>query len=167
MVKLAEINRTSTFAWSHESLPLLVTGTVAGAVDANFSLSSILELWLVFNPVEDEKDKPLVSLNVDARFHALAWLKPFGKHTQGLIAGGYENGTVEFWDAAVLLSSKDLKKASVLRMSAHAGPVKTLLFHPTQNHVMVSGGSKGQILVWDLETKAEPTSPGQAMTPMD
>jgi protein transport protein SEC31 len=45
-MKLKEIHRTSTFAWSPEaSLPLLATGTVAGALDESFSNESQLELW--------------------------------------------------------------------------------------------------------------------------
>ncbi len=45
-MKLKEIHRTSTFAWSPEaSLPLLATGTVAGALDESFSNESQLEIW--------------------------------------------------------------------------------------------------------------------------
>ena len=45
-MKLKEIHRTSTFAWSpYTSLPLLATGTVAGALDASFSNDSQLEIW--------------------------------------------------------------------------------------------------------------------------
>jgi protein transport protein SEC31 len=45
-MKLKEIRRTSTFAWSPEaSLPLLATGTVAGALDESFSNESQLEIW--------------------------------------------------------------------------------------------------------------------------
>ena len=45
-MKLKEIHRTSTFAWSPTaSLPLLATGTVAGALDESFSNESQLELW--------------------------------------------------------------------------------------------------------------------------
>ena len=45
-MKLKEIHRTSTFAWSpYASLPLLATGTVAGALDASFSNDSQLEIW--------------------------------------------------------------------------------------------------------------------------
>jgi len=40
------ISRTSTFAWSPgQHPPLLATGTVAGAFDANFSNASQLELF--------------------------------------------------------------------------------------------------------------------------
>lgn len=45
-MKLKEIHRTSTFAWSPSApLPLLATGTVAGALDESFSNESQLELW--------------------------------------------------------------------------------------------------------------------------
>jgi hypothetical protein len=46
VMKLKEIHRTSTFAWSPEaSLPVLATGTVAGALDESFSNESQLEIW--------------------------------------------------------------------------------------------------------------------------
>lgn len=46
MVKLKEIHRPSTFAWSPlPSLPLLATGTVAGALDESFSNNGQLEIW--------------------------------------------------------------------------------------------------------------------------
>jgi protein transport protein SEC31 len=45
-MKLKEIHRTSTFAWSPEpTVPLLATGTVAGALDESFSNASALEIW--------------------------------------------------------------------------------------------------------------------------
>jgi hypothetical protein len=44
-MKLKEIHRTSTFAWSPLSKPLLATGTVAGALDESFSNDSQLEIW--------------------------------------------------------------------------------------------------------------------------
>ena len=46
MVRLREIHRTATFAWSPGSaLPLVATGTKAGAVDDSFSNETRLELW--------------------------------------------------------------------------------------------------------------------------
>ena len=45
-MKLKQIHRTSTFAWSPLSaLPLIATGTVAGALDESFSNESQLEIW--------------------------------------------------------------------------------------------------------------------------
>lgn len=45
-MKLKEVHRTATFAWSpSQSVPLLATGTVAGALDESFSNDSQLEIW--------------------------------------------------------------------------------------------------------------------------
>lgn len=45
-MKQKEIHRTATFAWSPtSSLPLIATGTVAGALDESFSNESQLEIW--------------------------------------------------------------------------------------------------------------------------
>lgn len=166
MVKIGEINRTSTFAWSLDALPLLATGTVAGAVDINFTSSATLEIWEIFSPTK--KNEPIFTASVEHKFYALAWSKPFENRPKGLIAGAFEDGTVEFWDADVLIKSKNLKKASVHKSTKHSGgAVKSLQFNPIQHHVLVTGGSNGQIFVWDTKTFGEPFSPGQAMTPMD
>lgn len=46
-MKLKEIQRTATFAWgtSSDSLPLIATGTVSGALDETFSNVGHLEIW--------------------------------------------------------------------------------------------------------------------------
>lgn len=45
-MKLKLIHRTSTIAWSPASaIPVLATGTVAGALDESFSNDSRLEIW--------------------------------------------------------------------------------------------------------------------------
>ena len=56
-MKLKEIHRTSTFAWSPASaLPILATGTVAGALDESFSNESQLEIWAPDFLAKDEFD---------------------------------------------------------------------------------------------------------------
>lgn len=46
MVRLREVPRTATFAWSPAiASTFLATGTRAGAVDADFSNDTQLELW--------------------------------------------------------------------------------------------------------------------------
>ena len=46
MVRLREIPRTATFAWSPgATAPWIVTGTKSGAVDIDFSNETCLELW--------------------------------------------------------------------------------------------------------------------------
>ena len=45
-MKLKEIHRTATFAWSpSQSIPFLASGTVSGALDESFSNESQLEVW--------------------------------------------------------------------------------------------------------------------------
>ena len=75
MVKLKEIPRTATFAWSPTgSDPLLVTGTVAGAVDADFSSTTQLELWdlsLLDRSPESFDLSPRIALDTSARYEML------------------------------------------------------------------------------------------------
>lgn len=70
MVRLREIPRTATFAWSPgTNLPLLATGTRAGAVDADFSNDTQLELWdLDLNNTEKGLElQPAASIDTDSR----------------------------------------------------------------------------------------------------
>ncbi|ODQ77927.1 hypothetical protein BABINDRAFT_9901 [Babjeviella inositovora NRRL Y-12698] len=161
MVKVHEIKSTSTFAWSSDKKPLLVTGTVAGAVDANFSSASTLEITDVLTKTT------LFSTSIDAKLHALDWSAPFESYTRGLIAGAFENGIVHLWDAAELLSSQDLAKAIVSKSEHHTGPVRALQFNPLQPYVLATTGSRGEIFVWDTKKLSAPFRPGQAMSPME
>lgn len=71
MVRLREIPRTAAFAWSPGSeAPLLVTGTRAGAVDADFSDETKLELWdLSLDDLEQGLElQPLASISTDSRY---------------------------------------------------------------------------------------------------
>ena len=79
-MKLKEIHRTSTFAWSpYASLPLLATGTVAGALDASFSNDSQLEIWAPNFINRDEYDlggtenlPPKATVTTSSRYRLLA-----------------------------------------------------------------------------------------------
>lgn len=71
MVRLREIPRTATFAFSPGSaLPLVVTGTRAGAVDADFSDETKLELWdLNLDDVGQGVElQPIASISTDSRY---------------------------------------------------------------------------------------------------
>jgi protein transport protein SEC31 len=71
MVRLREIPRTAAFAWSPGSdIPLIVTGTRAGAVDADFSDETKLELWdLNLDNVEQGVElQPIASISTDSRY---------------------------------------------------------------------------------------------------
>jgi protein transport protein SEC31 len=71
MVRLREIPRCATFAWSPGSeTPLVVTGTRAGAVDLEFSDETKLELWdLSLDNLEQGVElQPIASISTDSRY---------------------------------------------------------------------------------------------------
>lgn len=70
MGRLREIPRTAAFAWSTGvSQTLLATGTRAGAVNADFSDETKLEIWdLETKSSEGNEAKPLASLTTDSRY---------------------------------------------------------------------------------------------------
>lgn len=155
MVKLAEYPRTATFSWSHDRVPVLATGTASGAIDADFSSTSTLEFWSLLS---FDEAKPKGSIVADARFNDLDWSKD-----NKIVAGALENGTVEFFDADAM--------KSVAKISKHQGSVKTLSFNTKQSNVLVSGGSQGDIFVWDTNkiesADYSPFSSGSRTTPID
>ena len=72
MVRLREIPRTATFAWSPGSgAPFVATGTKAGAVDADFSSETKLELWNLDLGKADQSSelRPVASFTTDSRFY--------------------------------------------------------------------------------------------------
>lgn len=70
MARLREITRTAAFAWSPGAdKPLLVTGTRAGAVDADFSDETKLELWDLNLDLQEQgvELQPIASITSDSR----------------------------------------------------------------------------------------------------
>lgn len=70
MVGLRHIPRTAAFAWSQgPELPLIVTGTRAGAIDADFSDETKLELWdlSLDNLDQGIELQPIASISADSR----------------------------------------------------------------------------------------------------
>lgn len=155
MVKLAEYPRTATFSWSHDRVPVLATGPASGAIDADFSSTSTLELWSLLS---FDGSKPSGSVVADGKFNDLDW-----SGDDKIIAGALENGVVEFFDPKAL--------KSVAKIHKHQGPVKTLKFNAKQNNVLVSGGTQGEIFVWDSNkigsSDYSPFSAGISNTPID
>ncbi|KAG7857778.1 hypothetical protein KL939_003034 [Ogataea angusta] len=161
MVKLREVAETATFAWSYDSMPLMATGTLAGAMDETFSSESALQIWDVFS-----KDVPLAKFSLDNKFTSLAWSKPSEKYERGLLAGAFENGSIQLWNSGSLLDSSDLAASSVAEYQKHTESALQVKFNPLQGHILGSSGTKGEIFIWDTN-KGSSVSPGQAMSPMD
>lgn len=169
MPPFAAIPRTAVHAWCPGALapahPLLVTGTVSGALDDSFSTDSQLELWAPFaDDVQGEGHTartPLASVSLNARFNSLAW----GTHTHhgrtplGTVAAGLDDGGVSLWDPNQLLQQAQHRGSAagglggsggedplIARLeSPHCGPVRGLDFSPAQSNLLATGATNGEV----------------------
>ncbi|KZV73883.1 hypothetical protein PENSPDRAFT_749733 [Peniophora sp. CONT] len=166
-MKLKEIHRTSTFAWSpHASVPLLATGTVAGALDESFSNESQLEIWApaFLDKQEYElggegQSGPKGTVTTGARFNKLAWGFPDATNRpSGVIASGMDNGELAIWDPDRIVAGHD--DPSIFKNSTHTGPVRGLDFNPIQPNLLGSGAVGGEIFIWNMLDPSKPYSPG-------
>ncbi|KAI0900445.1 hypothetical protein F4806DRAFT_448670 [Annulohypoxylon nitens] len=151
MVRLREISRTAAFAWSPGAeKPLLVTGTRAGAVDADFSDETKLELWDLNLDSQDQglELQPLASIAADSRFYDIAWGQPSEDYPQGIIAGALENGSLDLWDAEKLIAGDS--DALISRTSKHTGAIKSLQFNPVRPQILATAGAKGELFIYDV-----------------
>ncbi|KZT07919.1 uncharacterized protein LAESUDRAFT_697968 [Laetiporus sulphureus 93-53] len=174
-MKLKEIHRTSTFAWSPSpSLPLLATGTVAGALDESFSNNGQLEIWAPdfldknqFDLGEEGQAGPKASVTTTSRFNRLAWGYTDGPRARGVIVAGMENGELDIWDPAKILANADPADSLILRNKTHTGAIRGLDFNPIQMNLFASGAVNGEIYIWDLKDPSKPYSPGTRSTKLD
>ncbi|KAI6026643.1 hypothetical protein BKA83DRAFT_95000 [Pisolithus microcarpus] len=166
-MKQKEIYRTATFAWSPNAcLPLIATGTVAGALDESFSNESQLEIWKpdFMNKHEyslgaDSDSKPAGIVKDASRFNRIAWSQAHKDRTSGVIAAGMENAELVLWDPAKIVEYSDASTAVILRNTNHTGPIRGLDFNPVQTNLLCSGAVNGEIYVWDLNDPSKPYSP--------
>ncbi|KAI0634701.1 hypothetical protein C8Q77DRAFT_1103589 [Trametes polyzona] len=174
-MKLKEIHRTSTFAWSPSpELPLLATGTVAGALDESFSNNGQLEIWAPdfldrnqFDLGGEGQVGPKASVTTTSRFNRLAWGYVNGDRPRGVIVAGMENGELDIWDPSKIVANADPSESLILRNKTHTGPVRGLDFNPIQTNLFSSGAVNGEIYVWDLKDPSKPYSPGTRSTKLD
>ncbi|KAK0467509.1 WD40-repeat-containing domain protein [Armillaria novae-zelandiae] len=176
-MKLKEIHRTSTFTWSpSSSLPLIATGTVAGALDESFSNESQLEIWAPDFLDRNEFDLgieghsgPKGAVKNTARFNRLAWGYVDSSRPQGIIAAGMENGELALWDPEKILAGASSSESLILRNNNHTGPVRALDFNPLHTHLFSSGAVNGEVWIWDLKDPTKPYAPtsGSRSTKLD
>ncbi|KAL9005530.1 MAG: hypothetical protein Q9188_001691 [Gyalolechia gomerana] len=171
MVRMQEIPRTATFAWSPVTAStLLATGTRAGAVDADFSNDTQLEIWdLGLDGSETSRElQPIAregNADLENRFHDIAWAKSNDEHPAGLIAGALENGSLDLWSAEKLLTCKE--EAFLSRTSKHSGPIKALQFNPLRHGLLATAGAKGELFISDLNNLANPYRMGNSVARAD
>ncbi|KAI5864224.1 hypothetical protein GGS23DRAFT_488361 [Durotheca rogersii] len=168
MVRLREISRTAAFAWSPGAAkPLVVTGTRAGAVDADFSDETKLELWDLNLDNQDQglELQPIASIAADSRFYDIAWGQPSDDHPQGIIAGALENGSLDLWDAAKLISGES--DALMSRTTKHSGAIKALQFNPLRPQILATAGAKGELFIYDVHDPSNAFRLGNAAARSD
>ncbi|KAJ5380555.1 Protein transport protein sec31 [Penicillium cataractarum] len=167
MVRLREIPRTATFAWSPGAAsPLIATGTRAGAVDVDFSNKTCLELWDLSLDRQDasEELQPVAKIDTDSGFNDLAWAE-FDDTKRGVIAGGLENGSLDLWNADKLLAGSS--DALISRTTKHSGAIKALQFNPKHSNLLATGGAKGELFISDLNNVENPFRLGTAAARTD
>lgn len=158
MVRQREISRTAAFAWSPGAgLPMLATGTKAGAVDADFSDETKLEIWDL--ALEDTQQggelQPIVSITTDSGFHDIAWAPASEVHPRGLIAGALDNGALHLWDVQKLLDKSE--DALISQNTDHTTAISSVEFNPLKPQFLASVGAKGELFIHDV-TDASNTS---------
>ncbi|BFZ64453.1 protein transport protein S31 [Saitoella coloradoensis] len=169
---LKQVPRTATFAWSPTTgLPLLASGTVAGAVDADFSNTTELEIWDLNLLDQSQEAFELKSssgkVSTDARFYDLAWGNVNNERPKGVIAGAMENGALDLWDPSAILDGKTSEEALIMRNTTHTGAIRSLEFNPFQPNLLATAGAKAEIYVWDLANPTKPYAPGGKPSRMD
>ena len=168
MVGLREIPRTATFAWSPSTASsYLATGTRAGAVDADFSNDTQLELWdlKLDDSTQTLELQPLANIDSDSRFHDIAWSKGSDDYPLGIIAGALENGSLDLWDAEKLLNENG--NAHMSRTTNHSGPIKALQFNPFRPELLATAGAKGELFISDLNNIDKAFRMGNAVARAD
>ncbi|BCR88248.1 putative protein transport protein (SEC31) [Aspergillus chevalieri] len=150
MVRLRDIPRTATFAWSPGAAsPLVATGTRAGAVNADFSNETCLELWDLGLGRQDagEELQPVGKIATESGFNDIAWTES-EDNSRGVIAGALENGSLDLWDADKLLSGAS--DPIISRTTKHSGAIKALQFNPRHPNLLATGGANGELYISDL-----------------
>ncbi|KAF2005289.1 hypothetical protein P154DRAFT_616520 [Amniculicola lignicola CBS 123094] len=163
MVRLREIPRTATFAWSPgPTTPLIATGTKAGAVDADFSSETTLELWeLNLDNVEQGVElQPIATINAASRFNDIAWSVPSEQYPLGIIAGALDSGALVLWDAEKLRAGAS--DALIEQIDKHTGPIQAIQFNPFRPHILASAGAKGELYVHDIDDQSKSFRLGKA-----
>ena len=163
MVKLNEINETALFAWSHDSVPMLATGTLSGVMDDTFSSDSHLSIYSPLSG-DDKSNEPIYTASTSGKFSSIDWNN--GKDAS-ILACGLENSTIQLYDTNKILNEKpqDLINARIEEYTKHTTPVLQVKFNPLQSHILASSASKGEIFIWDT-VKHTAITPGQAISPM-
>lgn len=99
------------------------------------------------------------------RFHDITWGPPDEAHPRGIIAGGFENGSLQLWDAEKLISGAS--DAQIAHTTKHSGAIKSLQFNPLKSQILATAGDKGELWIHDINDIENPLRLGNAAARSD
>ncbi|KAI3448846.1 hypothetical protein Pfo_005511 [Paulownia fortunei] len=140
------VNRSALAAFAPDGA-YMAAGTMAGAVDLQFSSTANLDIFEL-DFVSDDRQLILAGT---AREYSL-----------GLIAGGLVDGNIGLWNPKPLIctckkGSDTTENALVGNLSRHRGPVHGLEFNSLSPNLLASGADEGDICIWDVSKPSEPS----------
>ncbi|GFP92420.1 protein transport protein sec31 homolog b [Phtheirospermum japonicum] len=159
------VNRSASTAFSPDGA-YIAAGTMAGAVDLQFSSSANLDIFEL-DFVSDDRQLILAgTVPSTERFNRISWGKAPANsedYSMGLIAGGLVDGNIGIWNPKHMICSDPSKRGSdtsenafVANLSRHKGPVRGLEFNALSPNFIASGADDGEICIWDVIKPSEP-----------
>ncbi|EPS70248.1 hypothetical protein M569_04512, partial [Genlisea aurea] len=159
-------NRSASTAFAPGG-PYIAAGTMAGAVDLQFSSSANLDIFELDFVSDDRQLKLAATVPSSERFNRLSWGRGPGdseEYSLGIIAGGLVDGNIGLWNPKKFICSDTSKKGSdisesalVKNLSTHKGPVRGLEFNSLSSSILASGSDDGDVFIWDLSNPSGPT----------
>ncbi|KAL3537558.1 hypothetical protein ACH5RR_000924 [Cinchona calisaya] len=166
MACIKGVNRSACAAFAPEAA-YLAAGTMAGAVDLQFSSSANLDIFGLDFAADDRQLIFAGSMPSSERFNRLSWGKGPSiseEFSLGLIAGGLVDGNIGLWNPKPMISIQPNKRspeaiegAFLCHLQRHRGPVRGLEFNVHSPNLLASGADEGDICIWDVAKPSEPS----------
>ncbi|KAL3622566.1 hypothetical protein CASFOL_033977 [Castilleja foliolosa] len=153
------VNRSASTAFSPDGA-YIAAGTMAGAVDLQFSSSANLDIFELDFVSDDRQMTLAATVPSSERFNRISWGKaPLNSedYSMGLIAGGLVDGNIGIWNPKHMICSDTSENAFVTNLSRHKGPVRGLEFNALSPIFIASGADDGEVCIWDVTNPSEPT----------
>ncbi|KAL1535090.1 Protein transport protein Sec31B [Salvia divinorum] len=154
------INRSASTAFSPDGA-YIAAGTMAGAVDLQFSSTANLDIFEL-DFVSDDRQLVLAgTIPSSERFNRISWGKSSAQSEEyplGLIAGGLVDGNIGLWNPKPLIckeGSDASENTLVTNLTRHKGPVRGLEFNSFTPNIIASGADEGDICIWDINKPSE------------
>jgi len=133
---------------------------ISGQIDVtSLETKSALEIYDAVSGTSSPTPRLLGQVTVKDAFSSIAWGTSTTHGPLGLIAGGMVDGCLNLWSADAILKASTPAGATaqpLARADLHKGAVNAIEFHPSHTTLLASGGSDGEVMVWDLSNVAEP-----------